>query len=466
MKLFGRKKKKADDDEDVEPEVEEAEPEPEPEPDGEEDGEKKKKRSPFAFLQGKGKIIAIGMAGFLLVGGVIGGAGWWFLGRSKSAAPPPQADVTSGTAVNIAMPQTPGASGGLTPPGGPLTAQPGPDAPPPPGAAPTAAKAPTKAKAAGKDKAGTMATQDALGGGTLNAAASSGAGAGVMIPAMGQAAFASIPDRGPSQPLSGAPDPALLDKQGDVGLPKIGKDGKKPMLAYAKPSEAKGDNPRVAIIVAGLGLSRAGTFETLKKLPSAVTLAFDPYAKNLNDWTVRARQAGFESLVMLPMEPIGFPVRDGGPLALQASLKPPENVTRLETVLAKMAGYVGVLSASSTQFTALEEPLKPILEAIKSRGLMYVDGPGQAKSLAPKIAADIGLPKAMVDMAIDDEPARAAIDAKLLELETLARRNATVVAIAHAYPSTVDRLVAWAQTLPAKKIDLVPVSALADKQIR
>lgn len=463
MKLFGKKKKSGDDDEDVEPEVEEAEPEPEPEPeDDDEDGEgkKKKKRSPFAFLQGKGKIIAIAMAGLLLVGGVIGGAGWWFLGRSKPAAPPPQADVTSGTAVNIAMPQAPGASGGLTPPSGPLTAQPGPDVAPPAGAPKS------KAKAAGKDKAGGTATQDALGGGTLNAAASAGAGAGVMIPAMGQTAFASIPDRPPAQPLSGAPDPALLDKQGDAGLPKIGKDGRKPMLAYAKPSEAKGDNPRVALIVTGLGLSRAGTFETLKKLPNAVTLAFDPYAKNLNDWTVRARQAGFESLVMLPMEPIGFPVRDGGPLALQASLKPPENVKRLETVLSKMAGYVGVLGTPSAQFTALEEPLKPVLEAIKSRGLMYVDGPGQAKSLAPKVAADIGLPKATVDMTIDEEPARAAIDAKLLELETLARRNAAVVAVAHAYPSTVDRLVAWAQTLPAKKIDLVPVSALADKQIK
>lgn len=464
MKLFG-KKKKSDDEEDVEPEVEEAEPEPEPEPDDDEEGGegKKKKRSPFAFLAGKGKIIVLAMAGLLLVGGVVGGAGWWFLGRSKPAEPPPRADVTSGTAVNIAMPQTPGASGGLTPPSGPLTAQPEPDVAPPSG---QAAASKPKAKAAGKDKAGATAAQDALGGGTLNAAASAGAGAGVMIPAMGQTAFASIPDRGPSQPLSGAPDPALLDKQGDVGLPKIGKDGRKPMLAYAKPSEAKGDNPRIALIVAGLGLSRAGTFETLKKLPGAVTLAFDPYAKNLNDWSVRARQAGFESLVMLPMEPIGFPARDGGPLALQASLKPPDNVARLESVLSKMAGYVGVLSASSAQFTALEEPLKPVLEAIKSRGLMYVDGPGQAKSLAPKVAADIGLPKAMVDMTIDEEPARAAIDAKLLELETLARRNAAVVAVAHAYPSTVDRLVAWAQTLPGKKIDLVPVSALADKQIR
>lgn len=466
MKLFGRKKKSEDDEEDVEPEVEKAEPEPEPEDDEDEDGEgKKKKRSPFAFLQGKGKIIALALAGLLLVGGVVGGAGWWFLGRSKPAAPPQQADVTSGTSVNIAMPQAPGASGGLTPPDGPLTAQPGPDVTPPPGAAPTSGKSKSKAKAAGKDKAAATATQDALGGGTLNAAAS-GAGAGVMIPAIGQTAFASIPDRPAAQPLSGAPDPALLDKQGEVGLPKIGKDGKKPMLVYAKPSEAKGDNPRIALIVSGLGLSRAGTFETLKKLPSEVTLAFDPYAKNLNDWTVRARQAGFESLVMLPMEPIGFPVRDGGPLALQASLKPPENVTRLENVLGKMTGYVGVLATPAAQFTALEEPLKPILEAIKSRGLMYVDGPGQPKSLAPKVATDIGLPRAMVDMTLDDEPARAAIDAKLLELETLARRNAAVVAVAHAYPSTVDRLVAWAQTLAAKKIDLVPVSALADKQIR
>lgn len=434
-KILGKKKKKSDeDDEELE---EEEKPEPEPE-EGDDEGEGaakgKAKGRLGALLEGRAKLIAIAAAGVLVVGGVIGGAGWWFLG-AKSAPKTEVAGAKGGTEV--------AARGALTPPSAP---------------------GPSPAPAATAPAAGPVSAP--LGSSLNTVATSQGPGGGLTIPAVGQQAFARIPDsRAAPQPLSTAPDPALVEQRPEGPLPKIARDGRKAWQVYARPSDPREDRPRIALILSGLGLSRAATIETIRKLPGVVTLAFDPYAKGLNDWIIRARQAGHEALLTVPMEPIGFPARDEGPLALQTSLKPPDNIKRLETVLSRMSGYIGVRSTPATQFALSEEALKPVLEAVKARGLMFVDGGEQPKTLAPKIASQIGLPRAMSNMVVDSTPSRAAIDAKLAELETMARQNAVVVATAHAYPVTVERLVAWIPTLEGKGLALVPVSAIADKQI-
>lgn len=439
MKLFGKilGKKKKQSDEDAEELEEEEKPEPEPEPEGEDDeGDEKAKTKAKgrlgALLEGRTKLIAMAAAGVLLVGGVIGGAGWWFLGAKST----PKTDVAAGKG-NVTDVATRGA---LTPP-----------------------------SAAGSSEAVTpvAAPLTAPSGASLNTVATSqGPGGGLTIPAVGQQAFARVPDvRGASQPLSAAPDPALVEQRSEGPLPKIARDGRKAWQVYAHPSDPRESRPRIAVILSGLGLSRAATIEAIRKLPGAVTLAFDPYAKGLNDWVIRARQAGHEVLLTVPMEPIGFPARDEGPLALLTSLKPPDNIKRLEAVLSRMSGYVGVRSTPATQFALSEEALKPVLEAVKGRGLMFVDGGEQPKTLAPKVASQIGLPRAMSNMVVDSTPSRAAIDAKLAELETMARQNAVAVATAHAYPVTVERLAAWISTLEGKNLALVPVSAIADKQI-
>lgn len=437
MKLFGKilgktKKKSDEDDEELE-EEEKAEPEPEEGDEGDEKAEAKAKGRFGALLEGRTKLIAIAAAGVLVVGGVIGGAGWWFLG----AKPTSKTDVAGGKGSGVEV----ATRGALTPP--PSTAE------------TATTTAPVAAPVA------------APSGASLNTVATSqGPGGGLTIPAVSQQAFARISEaRGAPQPLSSAPDPALVEQRPEGPLPKVARDGRKAWQVYARPSDPREGRPRIAVILSGLGLSRAATIEAIRKLPGDVTLAFDPYAKGLNDWVIRARQAGHEVLLTVPMEPIGFPARDEGPLALQTSLKPPDNVKRLEAVLSRMSGYVGVRSTPATQFALSEEALKPVLEAIKARGLMFVDGGEQPKTLAPKLATQIGLPRAVSNMVVDSTPSRAAIDAKLAELETMARQNAVAVATAHAYPVTVERLVAWIPTLEGKNLALVPVSAIADKQI-
>ena len=300
-------------------------------------------------------------------------------------------------------------------------------------------------------------------GGGLNAIAAKerGPGAGVMVPAATLAAFGNIPSAEPGDPLSGVPDPALIE---GGTLPKVGDDGRMPWQVYARPFDGRDDRPRIAIIITGMGLSRASTDAAIKRLPGPVTLAFDPYAADLGGWVTQARQAGHEVLVSLPMEPDEFPLSDPGPYALLTSLDAVENMRRLEFVLGRLTGYVGVISAMGSRFRASESHLRPILEALKGRGLMFVDGGAAKGNLAPKIATEIGLPRAVNNLQLDTVPSRTAIDQRLAELEGIVRQQAVAVAIAAPYPATLERLAAWVATLEAKSLTLVPVSSLADKQ--
>ena len=318
---------------------------------------------------------------------------------------------------------------------------------------------------------GAMLTPPAEGGaapvaGSLNAmaAADTGPGTGVVAATVTKAAFSGTPEVAPGKALSEVPDAALVEQGSQGPLPRVGADGRAPWQVYARPVAKGEDRPRIAVIVIGLGLSKAATQAAIDRLPGAVTLAFDPYAPGLDDWVPLARKAGHETLLALPMETADFPANDPGPYALQTALQPAENLARLEYMLSRLSGYVGVINVMGSKFTTVEKDLRPILTALQGRGLMLVESSTTGKSLAPKIATEIGLPRAMSSLVLDLSPSRAAIDANLAALEKIAQEQFVAIAIASPYPSTLASLAAWSATLDGKNLVLTPVSAVADKQ--
>ena len=59
---------------------------------------------------------------------------------------------------------------------------------------------------------------------------------------------------------------------------------------------------------------------------------------------------------------------------------------------------------------------------------------------------------------------RATVDARLAEVEQIARSAGVLIAIGQAFPVTLERIRAWAATLEGKGIALVPISAVVDRQ--
>ncbi len=384
----------------------------------------------WSGLDKKKKIAGAGAAAAVLLLAVGGGTWWALTPKAKVEAARPR--LESGARLQSAL------------------------APPVEEEAPAAAKG----KAKGKGSEG--------GGGGLNAmVAPQSAGSMLVVPAVNQDAFARIPDRPPDPPLTPAPDTALVDQGAEGPLPKVGRDGRRAWQVYARPGPAADDaRPRIAIIVGRLGLSRPSGIESIRRLPGAVTLAFDTTAKGVPDWISRARQAGHEVLFMLSVRSIKFPLVDQGPTALQASVAPADNIKRMEQTLMRGAGYIGVVTTPEGDLSIQEQALRPVMEGLHKRGLMIVDGGGIPNTMIPRVATAIGQPAAVVDVMIDAEPSRAGIEAKLAELETIARTAKAAVGYAQPLPVTLDRLIAWIPTLEGKGIALVPVSAVAGRQVR
>ncbi len=117
-----------------------------------------------------------------------------------------------------------------------------------------------------------------------------------------------------------------------------------------------------------------------------------------------------------------------------------------------------------SRFTASADHMQPILAALKGRGLMFLDARTTANSVAADLATTIGLPRAINNRFLDAQASRPMIDRRIDEIERIARRVGFSVAISHAYPVTLERLGRWVDTLDAKKLALVPVSALANLQ--
>ncbi|WP_421860153.1 divergent polysaccharide deacetylase family protein [Parvibaculum sp.] len=262
--------------------------------------------------------------------------------------------------------------------------------------------------------------------------------------------------------LSPVPDPALLEKTAESSLPKIGRDGRRPARVYARPVPP--DTPatrRIALVVSGMGISESATAHAIEVLPPEVTLSFAPYGSNLQQWIEKARDAGHEVLLELPMEPFGYPQNDPGPHTLLTSADGRENVSRLEWLMSRFTGYAGVMNYQGARFTTSPSALKPVLAAIEARGLLYIDNGASARSLAPTLAQDIGLPAVQATRIVDPVQNPEVIATSLDMLEEASQQSGAALGVASGFPVTVDALAQWTAALKKDGFTLVPATALA-----
>ncbi len=216
--------------------------------------------------------------------------------------------------------------------------------------------------------------------------------------------------------------------------------------------------PVIGIVIDDLGIDRRRTARAMR-LPAPVTLAFLPYARHLAEQAGRARAGGHEILVHVPMEPEGAGA-DPGPNPLLAGLPAAELRVRLDWMLTRFPGYVGINNHMGSKFTSDTGAMDVIAAELKARGLLFLDSRTAKGAIAYERARAAGVPAAVRQVFLDRDPARKAIDAELARLEALARKQGHAIAIGHPHDATLDALEAWLPTLAAKGLQLAPVSAL------
>lgn len=276
--------------------------------------------------------------------------------------------------------------------------------------------------------------------------------------------ISKLPRPAPSAPLPRAPDPALIESSPEGPLPVVGRDGREAWRVYARPFDQLDKRPRISVVLYGLGTSGAATRTAIQGLPGAITLAFSPYADGLGSWIPDARAAGHEILLMVPMEPRNYPDYDPGPQALLTSLTRTENTKRLEWILGRGVGYVGVTDFMGSRFTNSTQHMRALFQNLRKRGLMFLESRLSARAVSSEIAAASKVPYASSALYIDSQASRPAIDAQLAETERLAKKLGAVVVMGFLYPVTLERVAKWAATVEKRGFVLAPVSAVANRR--
>ncbi|MDD9979554.1 MAG: divergent polysaccharide deacetylase family protein [Boseongicola sp.] len=279
-------------------------------------------------------------------------------------------------------------------------------------------------------------------------------------------AVPKLPAKRRERPLPPVPDQGLIEKSAAGPLPIVGRDGREAWRVYARPFNAQKSKPKIAIVLYGLGTSATASRAAIQGLPGAITLAFSPYASGLTSWIREARTAGHEVLLMVPMEPTNYPQFDPGPQALLTTLSDKENTSRLQWVLDRGVGYVGVVNFMGSRFTRSHSHMRMVLSALRKRGLLYLESHSAMRNVIGDIARTIKLPFAATILQLDATASRLAIDSQLRETERLARQLGHAVAMGFPYPVTLERIGNWAKSVEKRGFSLAPVSAVSKRSAR
>lgn len=265
-----------------------------------------------------------------------------------------------------------------------------------------------------------------------------------------------------------APIDGLIMEGANGPLPVLGPDSLVSWKAYARPAgisdAATNNRPKIAIIVTGIGLNSKFSDLAITQLPGQIDLGFSPYGRKLQNWMDKSREYGHEGFLMIPTEPQKYPENDPGPHTLLAGASTRDNLKKLDWILSQVTGYVGVINEMGSKFTASEEDVLPILTDLNERGLMFLDSKSTRFSVAANVARRIAMPRALNNLFIDNVVTAENISQNLTTLENTARSYGAAVGVARALPITINELEIWARSLEGRGFQLVPITAIANRQ--
>jgi len=159
------------------------------------------------------------------------------------------------------------------------------------------------------------------------------------------------------------------------------------------------------------------------------------------------------------MEPNEYPQVNPGAGALLTSMSREELAARINTLLDALPAARGVNNHMGSRLTAQDEPMAQIFEALRQRGLFFIDSRTSAQSAARQVAQRTGIPFAERDVFLDHEQNPEFVRQQVNKLIRTAERHGEAIGIAHPHAVTY-RVLHELTPLLQKKIRLVPASQL------
>lgn len=265
----------------------------------------------------------------------------------------------------------------------------------------------------------------------------------------------------PAEPLPPAPIEGLTEAYGSGVLPVASTEKDlTPFEAYRKPFTPKSGKSLVSIVVVDYGLSETTSHSMLANLPAEISFVLTPYAHDAASWGAKAREAGHEFWLSMPMETQNPTAQDAGPLAIMVNASLEENNSRLFTLMSSTSGYAGLVSQKDHRFVKTDMDVSPVMKQVFGRGLAFAESNPAIPAYGLSLAMEFAYPYVQNTFWIDASLRSADIDRVIRQIERQAQSKGRVVAFVHPYPVAIRKIQDWLDKAEDNNIQIAPLSAM------
>jgi uncharacterized protein len=232
----------------------------------------------------------------------------------------------------------------------------------------------------------------------------------------------------------------------------------KALAMSRRPREA-----RMAIIIDDIGHNRRRAWEFLA-IEADLTYAVLPHLPYSVELAHAIHKKNHEILLHQPMEPFDRQL-DPGPGALFVGDSAP-HIEKVVNMNIRAVPYSsGVNNHMGSRFTSNGEDIRCALQAIKQRGLFFVDSLTSNHSKAYRTACGLHMTSGRRDTFLDNHRRFQAILNRLYDVMNQALVHGHAIAIGHPYPETAAALRVFWSEIQGTPIQMVPVSRLLTETV-
>ena len=216
---------------------------------------------------------------------------------------------------------------------------------------------------------------------------------------------------------------------------------------------------QIAIIIDDIGHDMK-PLRDLLSIDEEITFAILPFVAHSREAAVTLHQAGRETLLHLPMEPLSYPKEKPGEGALFTDMSQEELIIELDKNFDCVPYVSGVNNHMGSRFMADEEKLTVIFNRLKKRNLFFIDSRTTGKSRADAASAKAGLQIASRRVFLANDRDYAKIYQILMSAAEEETGRSPMIIIGHPYPETIRAIRDASSVLRQRGVDIVPVSKL------
>jgi polysaccharide deacetylase 2 family uncharacterized protein YibQ len=213
---------------------------------------------------------------------------------------------------------------------------------------------------------------------------------------------------------------------------------------------------KIAVIIDDIGYSY-GRAKLFLDIDLPLTFSVLPQLPRSPHLSRIIRECGREVMIHQPMEPFNINL-DPGPGALFVEDSKDRIARIMDQNLSANRHAAGVNNHMGSRFTSCTNKITSALEVIQSQNLYFIDSVTSQRSVAHRIARDMGLPTGYNRYFLDPVVREAFIYSRLVKLENAARRAGSAIGIGHPHPQTARALARFASTRHTPGLSWVNIS--------